>query len=69
MIEKDAKYLQAIGDDFDKLNNPIYCLTVNETFLFTISNNDHYPQYFKDSTLNTNKDFDYGAFLDLRDQM
>lgn len=37
--------------------------------MFTISNVNHYPQYFKDSTLNTNKNFDYGAFLDLGDQM
>lgn len=28
-----------------------------------------YPRYFKDSILNTNSNFDYGAFEDLRDMI
>jgi hypothetical protein len=47
----------------------LYCLLTGDTFLFTISDPKHYPTYLKDSVLNTNADFDYGAFLKLQSEM
>jgi hypothetical protein len=42
------------------------CVKVGAAVLFSInSNTGSYPVYVKDSILNTNKDFDYGPFLDL----
>jgi len=56
--------LQAAGS-ISKVLNPVYCIVVGSSFLFTISDPKHYPVYLRDSVLNTNPDFDYGAFLDL----
>jgi len=47
----------------------VYCLTEGDSFLFTISDPDHYPVYLRDSVMNTNPDFDYGALLDLAAEM
>jgi hypothetical protein len=33
--------------------------------MFNIPDSIHYPVYMRDSALNSNKNFDYGAFLDL----
>ena len=37
--------------------------------IFTIRDPNHYPVYLKDSVINSNPNFDYGAFLILADQM
>lgn len=37
--------------------------------IFTIRDPTHYPVYLKDSVMNSNPSFDYGAFLILADQM
>jgi hypothetical protein len=37
--------------------------------MWTITDPKHFPKYLKDSVLNTNKDFDYGSFLELEDDM
>lgn len=49
--------------------NPIYCIKQGDTFLFTISDPTHYPVYMVNSVMNTNKLFDFGAFLDLGTSM
>jgi len=46
-------------------SNPVYCISVGDSFLFTITDPMHYPVYMKDSVMNTNPRFDYGSFLDL----
>lgn len=51
------------------ITNPVYCIGAGSSFLFTIADPYHYPVYLRDSVLNTNPDFDYGAFLDLADEM
>jgi len=51
------------------ITNPVYCIGAGDSFLFTITDPYHYPVYLRDSLLNTNADFDYGAFLDLADEM
>jgi hypothetical protein len=37
--------------------------------MFTISSPNNYPTYMKDSTLNSNKQFDYSAFVTLESEM
>lgn len=61
--------LQAAGVETGPVRNPVYCIVVGSSFLFTISDPKHYPIYLRDSVLNTNPDFDYGAFLDLQGEM
>jgi hypothetical protein len=45
------------------------CLQLGETLVFGISDQSHYPQYDKDSLLNSNPDFDYGPFLELEEMI
>ena len=44
--------------------NPVICISLNETYIFSVSKT-HYPVYSKDSLLNSNPSFDYGAFSGL----
>jgi hypothetical protein len=37
--------------------------------MFTIEDPTHYPNYMKDSVMNNNLNFDYGAFEDLKLEM
>lgn len=37
--------------------------------MFAIDDPKNYPVYMKDSVLNNNKDFDYGAFEELKVEM
>ncbi|TYZ59327.1 hypothetical protein PybrP1_004972 [[Pythium] brassicae (nom. inval.)] len=45
--------------------NPMLCVTVGSGIMFDLSAPDSYPIYLKDSMLNTNPSFDYGAFRSL----
>jgi len=40
-----------------------------DSIVFTIRDPNHYPVYLKDSVINSNPSFDYGAFIILADQM
>jgi hypothetical protein len=42
------------------LENPLVCLKLQDSLLFDISN-ANYPEYAKDSLLNTNDNFDYSS--------
>ena len=46
--------------------NPVACLHRGDSFIFSIPDSQHFPVYNKDSLLNTNPDFDYGPFLELK---
>jgi len=37
--------------------------------MFTIDSPENYPQYMRNSVMNSNKDFDFGAFKDLETEM
>jgi len=37
--------------------------------MFAIEDPTHYPNYMKDSVMNNNLNFDYGAFEDLKTEM
>jgi hypothetical protein len=51
------------------LKNPVICMNKGDSMLFTIRDPKHFPVYLKDSVMNSNPSFDYGAFLILSDQM
>ena len=41
----------------------------NDTFLFQIDSPNHYPVYMKNSVINSNPDFDFGAFQTLETEI
>eukprot|EP00606_Chrysophyceae_sp_TOSAG23-5_P001356 GSChrysophyteH2.ASY1.ANO1.1387.1 assembled CDS len=47
-----------------EISNPVVCLNVGDSIVFEITE-ETYPQYVKDSLLNTNDLFDYSAFRNL----
>jgi hypothetical protein len=48
------------------LYNPVLCFKEGDVVFFQVdSATKNFPQYYKDSILNTNKEFDYGPFTDL----
>lgn len=49
--------------------NPVYCINMGDSFIFNIENPEHYPKYMRDSVINSNPEFDYGAFIELEQQM
>jgi hypothetical protein len=49
------------------LANPLVCIKAQDTMFWDVSNT-YYPQYVKDSLLNSNPDFDYSAFLALAEK-
>lgn len=42
---------------------------MGDSFIFNIDNPEHYPKYMRDSVINSNPEFDYGAFIELEQQM
>ncbi|KAG7479263.1 hypothetical protein JOB18_021861 [Solea senegalensis] len=51
-----------------RILNPTACLHLGDVLLFTVDTR-HYPQYDLDSLYNTNSDFDWGAFRQLKEEM
>lgn len=49
--------------------NPVYCLNTGDNFMFEIADPAKYPVYMKDSVMNSNKNFDYGSFEELKIEM
>lgn len=57
-------------DPTKKLLNPAMCIKEGDTMMFRVdSATKNFPQYYKDSILNTNKDFDFGPFQNLYDMI
>lgn len=52
-----------------KIFNPVYCIRAADSFIFFISSPTHFPVYMKNSVMNTNDVFDYGAFENLQTAM
>ncbi|XP_038549320.1 uncharacterized protein si:dkey-103g5.4 [Micropterus salmoides] len=48
--------------------NPTTCLHLGDVILFTVDTR-HYPQYDVDNLYNTNSDFDWGAFRQLKEEL
>ena len=60
----DDSSVELNGTTFEGIDDPITCLELGDTMLFTITN-ESYPVYDEDSLLNTNDAFDYGQFRQL----
>ncbi len=45
-----------------EISDPVMCIHEGDTMIFEIDGAGHYPVYQKDSLLNSNANFDYGAF-------
>lgn len=56
------RFLQDATVTGDSFGSPLYCINQGDNFMFNIENPNAYPQYDKESTLNSNLNFDYGAF-------
>jgi len=61
----ERRNLAVVNANTATIDNPIMCLELGESIMFTISDYNHYPVYVKDSILNSNANFDYGPFIDL----
>lgn len=54
------------------VQSPMLCIKAGEGVMWSVTSSngvDHYPQYVPDSLFNTNKAFDYGAFVGLGTQV
>lgn len=51
------------------VSNPIMCIAEGDFIVWSLSSADNFPVYVPDNLLNTNPEFDYGAFLDLKSRM
>ena len=59
--------LQSAEDATKKLYNPAICIKEGDSFFWAVNTlTRNFPVYYKDSVLNTNKDFDYGPYEDLQ---
>lgn len=72
---KDIRFMQEATEEETALAseqnvlNPVVCIVKHAALLFGGVSASNYPVYVKDSLLNTNPDFDYSAFLTLRDDL
>ena len=57
-----SRILQESSLESSAIPDPIICINEYDTVMFEIGDVDHYPVYLKDSLLNSNPAFDYGAF-------
>lgn len=67
--ESEHRMLATTDASSASLQNPVMCVAAGNSMVFTITDPLHYPVYLKDSVMNSNANFDYGAFLILADQM
>jgi hypothetical protein len=51
------------GSSHKAIKNPVVCATAGSAVLFDRISSKHYPVYQKNSLLNNNGDFDFGAFV------
>lgn len=66
MSSEDHRSLASVGT----INNPVICISEGDILMFDIdSTTGSYPVYVSNSLLNTNTNFDYGAFIDLATQI
>jgi hypothetical protein len=61
--QRRGRNLQTTSDEGVAVENPVICIQVGEAVLFDIEpGTQAFPEYHKSSLLNSNADFDYGAF-------
>lgn len=60
----DTSALQLNGTTFEGIDDPVTCIELGNSILFSITN-ESYPVYDEENLLNTNDAFDYGQFRQL----
>ena len=66
LTAETSRRLQEVSTESARIPDPVICIQKGETFVFSINGTEHYPVYVKDSLINTNPNFDYGAFKELK---
>ena len=67
--QADTAHLRRLAEsNVTGVDNPLVCLALGEGIFFDLSTGT-YPQYAETSLMNTNKDFDFGEFRDLKADM
>ena len=64
----EGRSLQSTVEQFTtpRLKNPAMCIKEGDVIFFNVvAEALNYPEYYKDSFLNNNPDFDYGPFKEL----
>lgn len=59
--------LSTLNSSLIGISNPTTCLSFGSSMLFLV-NNDNYPEYDENNLYNTNPNFDYGPFRDLKER-
>lgn len=67
-IDRKRKLQATLGPN-NKIFNPVYCIKEQDSFMFSIEDPNHFPVYMKNSVMNTNSIFDFGAFQVLEQEM
>mmetsp|Transcript_42395 Transcript_42395/g.49436 ORF Transcript_42395/g.49436 Transcript_42395/m.49436 type:complete len:161 (-) Transcript_42395:1324-1806(-) len=68
-FEAHPRELATANADTATISNPVVCLEYGDSLQFEITNYANYPVYDENNILNSNKDFDYGPFIDLASQI
>ena len=68
LLEEDVKRLLATTTSTE-ISNPVICVHEGDSAVFEVDGGGHYPVYQKDSLLNSNPNFDYGAFKALAESV
>ena len=50
----------------NEIYNPVICINKGMSIIWSIPNQKNFPVYDKDSLVNTNNNFDYSAFVELK---
>jgi hypothetical protein len=62
---QDGEEDSTVSESNDVVLNPVTCIIAGSAVLFSGITEDSYPMYNQNNFLNTNFDFDFGAFLNL----
>lgn len=60
---RDLQAAKAASKSTNAIRNPVACTTAGSAVVFEDLSAKHHPVYQKDSLLNTNANFDFGAFV------
>lgn len=68
-FEPHMRNLATADADTATISNPVMCLEYGDSLQFEITDYSHYPVYDENNILNSNNEFDSGAFIDLQSQI
>lgn len=68
-FENHLRNLIAADANTETISNPVICIENGDSLQFEITDYNHYPVYDENNILNSNNNFDSGAFVDLGSQI